>query len=285
MVTTPLTLQDVLAHQSDVPWPELYQVEQDLLLSLAIRTIFEDRFLAGQIALRGGTVLHKVHLAPPARFSEDLDLVAVGDRPESHITKALMRVLRPLLGREKSSTWAALRLAVRNASRPSRILRCIYKVPSVAVPGRTLTIEVEANVSERIPRYPLQQLPFDVGFRGQRLRSTVISYNINEMLGTKMRAMFQRRMGRDLFDLYWALTSPSTLPVSIDDVVDAFQHYMREEGTQVARAEFVAHLHSCLADRSGFCSDMLPLLRRDVSYEPVQAGLFVQKHVLARLPE
>ena len=282
---TPLTLQDVLAHQSDVPWPELYQVEQDLLLSLAMRAIFEDRFLAGQIALRGGTVLHKVHLAPPARFSEDLDLVAVGDRPESHITKALMRVLRPVLGREKSSTWAALRLAVRNAARPSRILRCIYKVPSVAAPGRTLTIEVEANVSERIPRYPLQQLPFDVGFRGQQLRSTVVSYNINEMLGTKMRAMFQRRKGRDLFDLYWALTSPSMLPVSIDDIVDAFQHYMLEEGTRVARAEFVAHLHSCLADRSGFCTDMLPLLRRDVSYEPVQAGLYVQKHVLARLPE
>ncbi|HWM69293.1 MAG TPA: hypothetical protein VNO35_22075 [Steroidobacteraceae bacterium] len=29
---TPLTLQDVLAHQASVPWPELYQVEQDLLL-------------------------------------------------------------------------------------------------------------------------------------------------------------------------------------------------------------------------------------------------------------
>lgn len=31
-----LTLQDVLAHQDAVQWPELYQVEQDLLLSLAM---------------------------------------------------------------------------------------------------------------------------------------------------------------------------------------------------------------------------------------------------------
>jgi len=99
------------------------------------------------------------------------------------------------------------------------------------------------------------------------------------------RFTWRRRHAFPKTSTWWALTSPSTLPVSIDDVVDAFQHYMREEGTQVARAEFVAHLHSCLADRSGFCSDMLPLLRRDVSYEPVQAGLFVQKHVLARLPE
>jgi hypothetical protein len=37
-----LTRQDVLAHQHAVPWPELYQIEQDLLLSLAMRAIFSD---------------------------------------------------------------------------------------------------------------------------------------------------------------------------------------------------------------------------------------------------
>ncbi|HLB50190.1 MAG TPA: nucleotidyl transferase AbiEii/AbiGii toxin family protein [Anaerolineales bacterium] len=282
---TPLTLQDVLAHQSAVPWPELYQVEQDLLLSLAMRAIFDDRFLADQVAMRGGTVLHKVHLAPAARYSEDIDLVAVGDRPESHITKALTRALRPVLGKEKSSAWTSLRLAVRNAAKPSRVLRCIFKVPSVSSPGRELTIEVEANVSERVPRYELQRLGSELGFRGQLLRSTIVSYNINEMLGTKMRAMFQRKKGRDLFDLYWALSSRSALPVSIDEIVDAFRHYMREEETVVPRAEFVTHLRSCMSDRAGFCTDMYPLLRSGLTYDPQQAGLFVERNVLSRLPE
>jgi predicted nucleotidyltransferase component of viral defense system len=80
-----LTRQDVLAHQREVPWAELYQVEQDLLLCLAMHAIFSDRFLAKEVAMRGGTVLHKVHLAPAARYSEDIDLVAVGERPEEHI--------------------------------------------------------------------------------------------------------------------------------------------------------------------------------------------------------
>lgn len=282
---TPLTLQDVLAHQSAVPWPELYQVEQDLLLSLAMRAIFEDRFLAEQVAMRGGTVLHKVHLAPAARYSEDIDLVAVGDRPEGHITKALTRVLRPLLGKEKSSAWTFLRLAVRNAAKPSRILRCVFKVPSVSSPGRALTVEVEANVTERVPKYALQRLGFEVSFRGQFLRSTIVSYNINEMLGTKLRAMFQRKKGRDLFDLYWGLTSRSALPVSIDEVVGAFRHYMRDEETEVPRAEFVTHLRSCMGDRAGFCTDTYPLLRSGLTYDPQQAGLFVERHVLSRLPE
>jgi predicted nucleotidyltransferase component of viral defense system len=196
-----------------------------------------------------------------------------------------MRVLRPVLGKEKSSAWATLRLAVRNAAKPSRILRCIYKIPSVSESGRELTLEVETNVSERLPKCELQRLPFEVVFRGERLQSTLVSYNINEMLATKMRALFQRRRGRDLFDLYWALTSRAARPVIVEEVVDAFQHYMRGEGTRVPRAEFVAHLRSCLADRVGFCTDMIPLLRRGVEYNPDQAGLHVQTHVLSRLPE
>jgi len=118
---TPLTLQDVLAHQASVPWPELYQVEQDLLLSLSMRAIFDDPFLSSQVAMRGGTVLHKVHLAPASRYSEDIDLVVVGERPEGHIRKTLMRVLRPVLGKEKASAWATLRLAnLRPACRRCR---------------------------------------------------------------------------------------------------------------------------------------------------------------------
>lgn len=280
-----LTRQDILAHQTVVPWPEPHQVEQDLLLSLAMHAIFNDTFLQGQVAMRGGTVLHKVHLAPAARYSEDIDLVAVGERPEGHIRKALMRVLRPLLGREQSSAWTTLQLAVRNAARPSRILRCIYKVPSVSEPGRILTIEVETNVSERTPYYPLQRPPFRLAFRDEQFDVPLVSYHVNEMLATKMRALFQRRKGRDLFDLHWALTNPSALPVAIPEILKAFQHYMDLEGATVPRTEFVEHLRSCVADRQGFCTDMAPLLRQGLNYDPVLAGRAIEQDLLSRLPD
>ena len=229
-------------------------------------------------------MLHKVHLAPAARYSEDIDLVVVGTRDEAHVKRAIMRVLRPLFGKEKSSAWAVMRLAVRNAAKPSRILRCIFRVPSVATPGMQLTIEVEVNVSERIPKYPLQTLPFTVLYRGQGLSTNLISYNIDEMLGTKMRALFQRKKGRDLFDLYWALTSQSVMPVSVQGIVDAFAHYMSDEDTRVPRSEFQAHLQSCLSDKLGFCVDMHPLLRRGITYDPAQAGWFLEQTVLSQLP-
>ena len=73
----PITRRDVIAHQSVVPWPSQVQVEQDLLLCRAMVALFDDSFLRSQIAMRGGTLLHKVHLAPPSRYSEDIDLVVV----------------------------------------------------------------------------------------------------------------------------------------------------------------------------------------------------------------
>ena len=75
----PITRQDILAHQAIVPWVAQYQVEQDLLLCRAMVALFDDKFLNSQIAMRGGTLLHKVHLAPAARYSEDIDLVVVGN--------------------------------------------------------------------------------------------------------------------------------------------------------------------------------------------------------------
>ncbi len=211
--------------------------------------------------------------------------MAVGDRPEGHIKKALVRVLRPVLSREQSSTWAWLKLAVRNAARPSRILRCIFKIQSVAEPARTLTIEVEVNVSERKPRFELQHLPFSFGFRGDTHRANLVSFNINEMLATKMRAMFQRKKGRDLFDLYWALTAQSALPVNTEEVLMAFRHYMQEEGTQVPRHEFLSHLDNCLADKVGFCNYMNALLKQSLDYSPTQAAAVATERLLSRLPE
>src|SRR5882672_6669512 len=102
---TPITRQDILAHQRVVPWAAQYQVEQDPLLCRVMAALFADAFLSSQIAMRGGTLLHKVHLAPAARYSEDIVLVVVGTRPAEHIRRAIRRVLTVVLGAPKTSVW------------------------------------------------------------------------------------------------------------------------------------------------------------------------------------
>ena len=279
---TPITRQDVLAHQAVVPWAAQYQVEQDLLLCRAMVALFDDKFLSSQIAMRGGTLLHKVHLAPPARYSEDIDLVVVGTRPADHIRRAIRRVLTDVLGTPKASVWDTLALAIRNTVKPSRVLRMTYSARSIIEPNRTLEIVVEANVTERKPHRAVVEMPFSFPFRDKAVQTHIKGFDIHEMLGTKMRAMFQRKRGRDLFDLYWALTKSPT-PVDPAAIIASFKHYLRQEATKAGRAEFIGILDNHLKDR-GFCSDMQPLLRTDIAYDPQAAGKHVKTHLLNLLP-
>lgn len=278
-----LTRRDVLAHQENVPWPSLRQVEQDLLLCRAMTAVFDDGFLGAQVAMRGGTLLHKVHLSPAARFSEDIDLVACGDRPEDHIRKALRRVLSAMLGVPRASVWDAVRLTVRNIARPSRVLRMTYGVRSVSEPGTQLEVKVEVNMTERSALLPMADIPFAFPFRGQDVRTRIRGFDIHEMLGTKMRALFQRRRGRDLFDLHWALTH-HTPPVDPARVIESFLHYLRMEGGAAGRDEFIARLESHLAD-PGFRSDTDHLLRQGIDYDSRVGGNHIRTRLLALLPE
>lgn len=279
---TPITRQDILAHQAVVPWAAQYQIEQDLLLCRTMVALFDDGFLRSQIAMRGGTLLHKVHLEPAARYSEDIDLVVVGDRPEEHIRRAIRRVLKEVLGIPKASVWDSLFLAIRNTVKPSRVLRLTYAVRSIMEPGRMLEIVVEANVTEREPHRPVVEMPFGLSFRGEEVHTQVKGFDIHEMLGTKMRALFQRRRGRDLFDLYWALTHAQP-PVDPMGVIESFGHYLRKEGSNAGRDEFISLLRGHLEDH-GFCSDMKSLLRQGIEYDPQLAGNLVIAKLLLRLP-
>lgn len=67
----------IIAWRQQVPWQTNEQVEQDLVICRALVEIFSDEFLAGKLAFRGGTTLHKLYLNPQPRYSEDIDLVQI----------------------------------------------------------------------------------------------------------------------------------------------------------------------------------------------------------------
>jgi predicted nucleotidyltransferase component of viral defense system len=280
----PVTQQDVMAHQAVVPWPLLVQVEQDLLLCLAMVAIFSHSPIAQQVAMRGGTVLHKIHLEPASRYSEDIDLVVINPQvSEEDIKTGIEDALQGVFGKAQQHFWENLKLAVRNVARPSRVLRFIYDIPSVMQPTHKLRVEVEVNVTERVPFLPVVRLPFSVPFQDDHWRADIASFDIHEMLGTKMRALFQRSKGRDLFDLYWAFNEGKQT-ISVSQVIRCFQHYMAQEQTKVGRNEFTEHLASNLANQN-FCSDMKPLLLSGLVYDVTKAGLFVKDVLLVELEE
>lgn len=192
------------AWQTYAPWPKRSQIEQDLRLSRGVAAIFADPVLADRLAMRGGTVLHKAHLAPAARYSEDIDLVLVKAMDTDTLDRRLRGVLTPVLGQPADTLIADAWLAIRNVLRPSRILRTAYKFVPLGL-RREEVIKVEVNLNENASLYPLVSVELDtLNDDGDTVRVKAHSYDINELLGTKTRALMQREQGRDLFDLFHA---------------------------------------------------------------------------------
>jgi hypothetical protein len=65
----------------NAPWPDLRQIEQDLIISRALCDLFNASALNGKIAFRGGTAIHKLLFDQPLRYSEDIDLVQIPAEP------------------------------------------------------------------------------------------------------------------------------------------------------------------------------------------------------------
>jgi predicted nucleotidyltransferase component of viral defense system len=88
----------ITAWRAEVPWIPDFQVEQDLVISRALVEIFSHPALSKALAFRGGTALNKLYLKPPARYSEDIDLVQVQAGPAGPLMDELREILDPWLG-------------------------------------------------------------------------------------------------------------------------------------------------------------------------------------------
>lgn len=87
--------------RSQAPWVIDAHVEQDLVISRALVEIFGVPEVSRRLAFRGGTALHKLHLAPAARYSEDIDLVQVSPEPIGATLDAVRSVLDRWLGQPR----------------------------------------------------------------------------------------------------------------------------------------------------------------------------------------
>ena len=86
------------AWSTKAPWPDLRQVEQDLVICRALCDLFNAPALAGKIAFRGGTAIHKLLFKQPLRYSEDIDLVQTQAESIGGTVDAI-RVARSWLGK------------------------------------------------------------------------------------------------------------------------------------------------------------------------------------------
>ena len=216
---------DITAWAHGAPWPTPDQIEQDLLLSQLICLIAADDYLSDELVFRGGTCLHKLYLHPARRYSEDLDYVRSTAGGIGKVTRAI------------SDIGASLGYDVRTkmSTQPKVYLR--YTAES----RTTRKIKVEVNTHERSPAKSTVRLPYAVTSNWWSGQADVHTFSAAELVATKIRALYQRRKGRDLYDMWLALTDPS-LALTGQQLLAAFDPY-RPDGLTAEAAINTLHDH------------------------------------------
>lgn len=228
------------------PWPLDEQVEQDLIICKILLNMYQDPFLSSQLAFRGGTALQKLYFKLPTRYSEDIDLVQISAGPIGGIVNRIREIIDPWLGAP------AYR---RNEGR----FTLYYSFVTENEPISIRKIKIEINTREHFSALGYIERPFSIDSPWFSGETTITTYKIEELLATKLRALFQRKKGRDLFDLGVAM---ELLEIEINTVIACFQQYM---GSKISRAQFEKNLHEKLADIS-FLAEMHRMLPKNSGF-------------------
>ena len=253
--------------KTQAPWPIDAQVEQDLIIARALVEMFSDDLLKSSLAFRGGTALHKLYLQPQTRYSEDIDLVQINSEPINPILKQI---------RERLSFLGTKRTVKQHIHNNTIIYRFESEDPSV----NTMRLKIEINTREHFNVLGLKQIPYKAEngwFSGECM---LTGYELEELLGTKLRALYQRRKGRDLFDLYWALKNQQ---VDTEKLICCYKTYMQfSVDKPPTKKQFLYNMEEKMTDRE-FLNDIHIILKPDVEYNNEVAWEMVKDKLIERM--
>ena len=156
----------------------------------------------------------------------------------------------------------------------------IFSFESEIPPVIRLKLKVEINCREKTALFGIVNKPFTVASPWYSGSAEIATYTLEELLGSKTRALYQRRKGRDLFDLWYAMTTANPSPRKI---VDSFSAMMQSNGLRVTRGEFMKNMTAKMAD-DGFKNDMSGLLRPGIAYTIDEAWKLVARDIIGLLP-
>jgi len=252
---------------NQVPWRTNEQVEQDLVICRALVEIFSDEWLASSLAFRGGTALHKLYLQPQPRYSEDIDLVQI--RPEP-IKETIKRLQERLIFLGEGS------VTQKNSNNTLK-----FRFESEFPPVQNLRLKVETNCREHFTILGYKHFPFEIKSEWFTGACNITTYQLEELLGTKLRALYQRRKGRDLYDMYKALVQVPGL--NKDAILECYHSYMQfGTGESPPQKIYLQNMEAKMQDDE-FRGDILALIRPTEVYDQGIAFELVRKELLEKI--
>jgi predicted nucleotidyltransferase component of viral defense system len=248
------------------PWLEPRQIEQDLIITTALLKLYNHPILRETLAFRGGTALNKLIFKPASRYSEDIDLVQITGSPIGPTIDLLTKVMDPWLGKPKKKF-------------PKNCAVLEYRI--ISEDGFPIKLKFEINTREHFAILELKETEFSSSSSWHPGNALIKTYHLEELLGTKLRALYQRRKGRDLYDLYMALTKIET--INHDLIIHCFREYLAHENLKVPRKVFLDAMEEKMMNKE-FREDILPLLPMQArNYNPEIAYRLVRELLIEKL--
>ena len=212
--------------------------------------MYRHPLVGDNVVFRGGTALHKLFFERAGRYSEDIDLVQREAGPIGGLVDAIREALDPWLGKPK---WKQGRGR----------FTLYYRFETTFVPPLRLRLKVEINTREHFNELGIKRVPFHVASPWFNGTADVSTYATDELLCTKLRALYQRKKGRDLFDVWYALEQGLIDPATL---LTCFDRYMTGVKGNVTRAQFEANLAQ-KRKQPDFRDDVSLLLRPGLSWD------------------
>ena len=205
--------------------------------------MYSSKLISETLVFRGGTALYKLYSNPSPRYSEDIDLVQIHAAPIGAVISEVRNILNPWLGEPRLK---------QGQGRVSVIYRFQTEGPT-PIPAK---LKIEINTREHFSVMGCIHKKFKTTSAWFEGEAPIFTYHLEELMGTKLRALFQRKKGRDLFDFWYILKHSD---VDVLSVVKIFNHYLDKQGIRITRAQFEENLLE-KASSPAFVDDIRQLL-------------------------
>ncbi|MCW4018968.1 MAG: nucleotidyl transferase AbiEii/AbiGii toxin family protein [Candidatus Bathyarchaeota archaeon] len=186
-----LTNHDLKVWADEQNLPDLLFAELDYRLVKTLETLYKDEFLSKRLCIKGGTAINKLYLVETSRLSVDLDFNQIGPKEEVLRERPDVRErIVELLTKQDSS----YEIHSEHRYEQTRI-KSRYK--TVAGPPWSFKIEIS-----HVERFPIVS-PVKKQVKTPDGLADVVTYTLEELTATKLRALLERFKGRDVYDLYF----------------------------------------------------------------------------------
>jgi len=244
-------------------WQQNEFVEQDLILSRLLIELYSSKIIADNLAFRGGTALHKLFLKIPYRYSEDLDFVQIKAGDIGAILTEVRKIIRRIIP------------ASPKYKRSTNNNTLIYSYDAEYPPNPKMKIKIEINTREHFTVAGINNLKLRCKSDWFTGTADVTTFSSEELLATKLRALYQRRKGRDLFDLWIA----RELKPEFDKTVKIFKTYVENGNLNITKKDYSDNLSTKIEDPI-FQNDITPIIRNSFDYDLKEAFKYVSNNFI-----